>query len=209
MTNQFLGNLFIISAASGTGKTSLVKEILAHNKDIAISISHTTRLARLAEIEGKDYFFVTERKFKEMQADEAFFESAECHGSFYGTSKESINQIREAGKDIILEIDWQGAVSIKAIFPEAVSIFILPPSMEKLEERLRARGQDSEQTIIKRLAAARSEMSHIEKFDYVTINDDFDDALKQLQAIIWAERLKTNSQMKTHYQLINQLTKQP
>jgi guanylate kinase len=170
MTNQFLGNLFIISAASGTGKTSLVKEILAHNKDISISISHTTRLARLAEIEGKDYFFVTERKFKEMQADEAFFESAECHGSFYGTSKESINQIREAGKDIILEIDWQGAVSIKAIFPEAVSIFILPPSMEKLEERLRARGQDSEQTIIKRLAAARSEMSHIEKFDYVTIN---------------------------------------
>ncbi len=128
---------------------------------------------------------------------------------FYGTSRESINQIREAGKDIILEIDWQGAMSIKAIFPEAVSIFILPPSMKKLEERLRARGQDSEQTIIKRLAAARSEMSHIEKFDYVTINDDFDDALKQLQAIILAERLKTNSQMKTHYQLINQLTKQP
>ena len=207
MTNKLLGNLFIISAASGAGKTSLVKEILAKHNDIAISISHTTRLPRSAEMEGKDYFFVTEKRFKEMQAEEAFLESAECHDSFYGTSKSSVNHIRKAGKDIILEIDWQGAMSIKAIFPEAVSIFILPPSIEKLEQRLRSRGQDSEETIIKRLSAARSEMSHIEKFDYVTINDDFEDALRQLEAIILAERLTTKNQMQKHYQLIHQLMK--
>jgi guanylate kinase len=147
MINKIKGNLFIISAASGAGKTSLVKKLLTLINDLTLSISHTTRNPRPGEIDGKDYFFVTNEIFAEMVKEDKFLETAKCHGSFYGTSRNFVQEVRDTGKDIIFEIDWQGAKSIKAIFPEAISIFILPPSLKKLEERLIARGQDSEDTI--------------------------------------------------------------
>ena len=207
MINKIKGNLFIISAASGAGKTSLVKKLLTLINDLTLSISHTTRNPRPSEIDGKDYFFVTNEIFAEMIKEDKFLETAKCHGSFYGTSRNFVQEVRDAGKDIIFEIDWQGAKSIKAIFPEAISIFILPPSLKKLEERLIARGQDSEDTIKARLSAAKSEMSHVNQFDYVTINDNFDDALKELQSIIMAEKLNTKHQKNNYQKLIDQLTK--
>ena len=207
MINKIKGNLFIISAASGAGKTSLVKKLLTLINDLTLSISHTTRNPRPGEIDGKDYFFVTNEIFAEMVKKDKFLETAKCHGSFYGTSRNFVQEVRDTGKDIIFEIDWQGAKSIKAIFPEAISIFILPPSLKKLEERLIARGQDSEDTIKARLAAAKSEMSHVNQFDYVTINDSFDDALKELQSIIMAEKLNTKHQKNNYQKLIDQLTK--
>jgi len=207
MINKIKGNLFIISAASGAGKTSLVKKLLTLINDLTLSISHTTRNPRPGEIDGKDYFFVTNEIFAEMVKEDKFLETAKCHGSFYGTSRNFVQKVRGTGKDIIFEIDWQGAKSIKAIFPEAISIFILPPSLKKLEERLIARGQDSEDTIKVRLSAAKSEMSHVNQFDYVTINDNFDDALKELQSIIMAEKLNTKHQKNNYQKLIDQLTK--
>ena len=207
MINKIKGNLFIISAASGAGKTSLVKKLLTLINDLTLSISHTTRNPRPGEIDGKDYFFVTNEIFAEMVKKDKFLETAKCHGSFYGTSRNFVQKVRGTGKDIIFEIDWQGAKSIKAIFPEAISIFILPPSLKKLEERLIARGQDSEDTIKVRLSAAKSEMSHVNQFDYVTINDNFDDALKELQSIIMAKKLNTKHQKNNYQKLIDQLTK--
>ena len=207
MINKKQGNLFIISAASGAGKTSLVKKLLTLINDLTLSISHTTRNPRPGEIDGKDYFFVTNEIFAEMVKEDKFLETAKCHGSFYGTSRNFVQEVRDTGKDIIFEIDWQGAKSIKAIFPEAISIFILPPSLKKLEERLIARGQDSEDTIKVRLSAAKSEMSHVNQFDYVTINDNFDDALKELQSIIMAKKLNTKHQKNNYQKLIDQLTK--
>lgn len=207
MTNKKLGNLFIISAASGAGKTTLVREILKHNDDIALSISHTTRQPRPGEIDGKDYYFVTDTAFNNMKKEGKFLETANCHGALYGTSKDIVQDVQDAGKDIIFEIDWQGAFSIKAIFPEAISIFILPPSLKNLEERLTARGQDSDATIKARLSAAKSEMSHIDQFDYVTINDNFYDAAEELKSIIMAENLRTEQQISYHQELIEQLTK--
>lgn len=207
MINKKQGNLFIISAASGAGKTSLVKKLLTLINDLTLSISHTTREPRPSEIDGKDYFFVTNKIFEAMIKEDKFLETAKCHGSFYGTSRNFVEEVRDAGKDIIFEIDWQGAKSIKAIFPEAISIFILPPSLKKLEERLTARGQDSEDTIKARLSAAKSEMSHVNQFDYVTINDKFDDALEELQSIIMAEKLNTKYQTNNYQELIDQLTK--
>jgi guanylate kinase len=207
MINKKQGNLFIISAASGAGKTSLVKKLLTLINDLTLSISHTTRNPRPSEIDGKDYFFVTNEIFAKMIKEDKFLETANCHGSFYGTSRNFVQEVRDAGKDIIFEIDWQGAKSIKAIFPEAISIFILPPSLKKLEERLIARGQDSEDTIKVRLSAAKSEMSHVNQFDYVTINDNFDDALKELQSIIMAKKLNTKHQKNNYQKLIDQLTK--
>ena len=207
MINKKQGNLFIISAASGAGKTSLVKKLLPLINDLTLSISHTTRDPRPSEIDGKDYFFVTNKIFEAMIKEDKFLETAKCHGSFYGTSRNFVEEVRDAGKDIIFEIDWQGAKSIKAIFPEAISIFILPPSLKKLEERLTARGQDSEDTIKARLSAAKSEMSHVNQFDYVTINDKFDDALEELQSIIMAEKLNTKYQTNNYQELIDQLTK--
>jgi guanylate kinase len=196
MTNPSQGNLFIVTAASGAGKTSLVKAILKNNSNIDLSISYTTRLPRLGEVDGVDYRFINKESFLEMQKNNIFLETAECHGAFYGTSKE-----------IILEIDWQGAFSVKKIYQAAISIFILPPSMNALEERLKKRGQDSDETISKRLSVAQDEMSHLEKFDYVTINDDFDCALIEVESIIMSETLKTNKQLHRHQALINELRK--
>ena len=207
MTNPSQGNLFIVTAASGAGKTSLVKAILKNNSNIDLSISYTTRLPRLGEVDGVDYRFINKESFIKMQQQNIFLETAECHGAYYGTSKEIILEIIESGRDIILEIDWQGAFSVKKIYQAAISIFILPPSMNALEERLKKRGQDSDETISKRLSVAQDEMSHLEKFDYVTINDDFDCALRDIEAILMSETLKTHKQLNRYQTLINELRK--
>jgi len=205
------GNLYIITAASGAGKTSLVKAIVSENFNINVSISFTTRQPRSGEIDGKDYFFLDERKFKEMKDNKEFLESAKCHGAFYGTSKSTVKIAIERGEDIILEIDYQGAFSVKKLFPESISIFIIPPSIHALESRLNMRGQDSKENIKLRIAAARNEMSHLDKFDYVTINDNFEKALLELMAIIESKpeayKLKTENQVLNHKYLIDELKK--
>lgn len=205
------GNLFIITAASGAGKTSLVKALVADNPDIKVSVSFTTRKPRDGEIEGEDYFFVDENKFKKMSQNNEFLETAKCHGSFYGTSKLNVSEIINKGKDIILEIDYQGAFNIKKIFPEAISIFIIPPSINALEDRLNIRGLDSKEDIKLRIAAARNEMSHLDKFDYVTINDEFEKSLIELNRIVEkkpeSRELKVKNQILKHKNLIDKLKK--
>lgn len=200
------GNLFIITAASGAGKTSLVRALLEKESGIRISISHTTRRPRPSDVDGKDYHFVTDEQFIEMLEAGGFLESAQVHNARYGTSEKAVNEALSAGDDVILEIDWQGAAQVRKIYPEAVTIFILPPSLEILEARLRNRGQDSDDVIAKRLAAAREEMRHLVEFDYVTINDKFEDALQDLIAIIQAQRLNTQAQIQRHQSLIQTLT---
>jgi guanylate kinase len=205
------GNLFIITAASGAGKTSLVKALVSENPNINVSISFTTRNPRVGERDGKDYFFLDDIDFKKMVENNEFLEMAKCHGSLYGTSKLTVKEILDKGKDIILEIDYQGAFNVKKLFPESISIFIIPPSIKALEDRLHKRGQDSEKDIKLRVAAARNEMSHLGKFDYVTINDKFEKALFELKKIInfhpEAFKLKTENQILNHKYLIDELKK--
>jgi guanylate kinase len=200
------GNLFIITAASGAGKTSLVKELLARDSQVKLSISHTTRQPRPGEQNGEHYHFVTVAEFSQILNAGGFLESADVHGSKYGTSQSAVDTALQAGFDVILEIDWQGAVQIRNIYPQAISIFILPPSIKTLEQRLNNRGQDSIDVINKRVAAARDEMSHVVEFDYVTINDNFDSALQDLLAITRATRLKSQIQLQRYAALIQQLT---
>ena len=205
------GNLFIITAASGAGKTSLVKALVSENPNIKVSISFTTRNPRVGERDGKDYFFLDDIDFKKMVENNEFLEMAKCHGSLYGTSKLTVKETLDKGKDIILEIDYQGAFNVKKLFPESISIFIIPPSIKALEDRLHKRGQDSEKDIKLRVAAARNEMSHLGKFDYVTINDKFEKALFELKKIInfhpEAFKLKTENQILNHKFLIDELKK--
>lgn len=203
---QVLGTLFIISAASGAGKTSLVKALLAQDDQLKLSISHTTRAMRPGEINGVDYHFVKENEFLTMLENAEFLESAHVHGARYGTAQTMVNVQLSAGFDVILEIDWQGAAQVRSLYQDAVSLFVLPPSLAILEERLTTRGQDSAETIQKRLAAARSEMAQLASYDYVTINDQFEIALKDIQSIIRAERLKVLKQLKRHADLIQTLT---
>ncbi len=178
------GRLFIFSAASGTGKTSLAKELVARMPDLAFSVSHTTRAPRPGEQHGVHYYFVNQAQFDEMVAADRFLEHAKVFGNSYGTSRAATENLLRQGKNIILDIDWQGARAIKEKMPESVSIFILPPSRAALEERLTGRGQDSREVIERRMREAVSEMSHYQEFDYVVVNDDFNAALKDLQAII-------------------------
>ena len=199
------GNLFIITAASGAGKTSLVKALLEKDANLTLSISHTTRKPRPGEQDGIDYHFVDEAAFLEILGAGGFLESAQVHSARYGTSQKAVDEPLQAGRDVILEIDWQGAEQVRRIYPQAVSIFIVPPSLETLAKRLRGRAQDSEEVIAKRMAAAREEMRHLVEFDYVTINDVFDDSLKDLIAIVQAQRLKTNIQLQRHRALIQTL----
>jgi guanylate kinase len=199
------GNLFIITAASGAGKTSLVSELLARDSQIRLSVSHTTRAPRPGEKNGIDYNFVSEEKFIEMLNAGDFLESADVHGAKYGTSQSFVNKSL-ANHDMILEIDWQGAAQVRNLYPQSTSIFILPPSVEALGNRLFNRGQDSAEVIAKRLAAAREEMRHVVEFDYVTINDNFEVALQDLMAIFRATRLKAQSQLTRHAALIQNLT---
>lgn len=199
------GNLFIITAASGAGKTSLVKALLEKDAQVKLSISHTTRKPRPGEEDGVHYHFVDEGAFLSILEAGGFLESAQVHSARYGTSEKAVNEALTVGHDVILEIDWQGAAQVRKAFPQAVSIFIVPPSLEALAERLKRRAQDSEEVIAKRLAVAREEMCHLVEFDYVTINDKFDDALQDLIAIVQAQRLKTNTQLQRHSALIQTL----
>lgn len=200
------GNLFIITAASGAGKTSLIKALLAKDEHLKLSISHTTRKPRPSEANGVDYHFVDDATFLRMLGEAQFLESAEVHEARYGTSQSAIEAPLAAGFDIILEIDWQGADQVRRLYPHAVSIFVLPPSIEALERRLNGRGQDSAEVIAKRVAAARTEMRHVSEFDYVTINDDFDVALQDITAIIRAQRLVGSVQLQRYADLIQTLT---
>jgi guanylate kinase len=199
------GNLFIICAPSGAGKTSLVNALLEREPDIELSISYTTRAPRPGETDGRNYHFVTREQFLEMAGRGEFLEHAEVHGNFYATSQSWINARRAEGKDILLEIDWQGAAQVRGQIPDAVGVFILPPSPETLRRRLEGRGQDSAEVIEQRLLAARGEVAHVAEFDYVIINRNFDVAVTDLVSIVRAQRLRLAAQIERYRDLINQL----
>ncbi len=201
------GNLFIISAPSGAGKTSMVSALLNSNQQIALSISYTTRAPRPGETDGKEYHFVSRDRFLQMAQQGDFLESAEVYGNLYGTSQSWIEKQLASGRDILLEIDWQGAAQVRKLMPQAISIFILPPSLAALENRLNGRGQDSAEVIARRLQAAQEDISHVAEFDYVIINDKLDEALRQLDAVITAASLRRDSQLARHASLIDQLQK--
>jgi guanylate kinase len=180
--------LFVITAPSGAGKTSLIEALMKADPSLQLSISYTTRAPRPGEKDGADYHFIDDAGFLAMKGRGEFLESAEVHGYRYGTSKKVITDALARGEDLILEIDWQGARQVRSIYPECVGIFILPPSIEELERRMRARGQDAEAVIRRRLDNARGEMDHAGEFDYAIINKDFQTALRKLAEIIQKER---------------------
>src|SRR6266446_6866437 len=190
------GNLFVVSAPSGAGKSSLVSAVLAGDKRLALSVSFTTRPPRSGEADGREYHFVDGKTFEKMLGRGEFLESAEVHGNRYGTSRKWIGESRAKGLDVVLEIDWQGARQVREAFPDAVSIFILPPVpvLPELERRLRARGQDTEEAIQRRLRDAREEISHVAEFDYVIINKEFEEARRDLTAVVRAARLNLSRQ---------------
>ncbi len=199
------GLLFTVSAPSGAGKTSLVKALVQRNPSVRISISHTTRAKRPGEVDARDYYFVSKDEFMKRVNAGGFLEHAEVYGNYYGTSQQAVNDLLKQGHDVILEIDWQGAAQVRRLRPEAVSIFILPPSREVLEQRLRGRGQDSEEVIARRLAVAREELSHYGESDYLIINEDFDHALAELETVVRGQRLRREYQQSRHIDLIRQL----
>ena len=199
------GSLFIISAPSGAGKTSLVHALLDINPNIDMSVSYTTRDPRPGEQDGKDYHFVSREIFLAMAQQGEFLESAEVYGNLYGTSQVWITNEISKGRDILLEIDWQGAAQIRSRFPKCTSIFILPPSKEALKDRLEKRGKDDNIVITKRMAAVRQDVAHVAEFDYVIINDNLDKALHELNAVVVASKLHSKKQLSRHQDLINQL----
>jgi len=176
--------LFVIAAPSGAGKTTLVKALTTRNPDLRFSISYTTRQKRRNEADGVDYLFVDTTEFESLRKQNALLESAEVFDNFYGTSRQQVEEHLDAGHHVILEIDWQGAQQVRAAMPECVSVFILPPSREELEHRLRSRGTDSDEVIERRLCDALSDMSHWNEFDYVIFNDDLDEAVADLEAVL-------------------------
>ena len=188
------GQLFIVSAPSGAGKSSLVKALLERDPAIRLSVSYTTRAPRPGEVDGVHYHFVSRDDFLARMARAEFLESAEVYGNFYGTSHPWIRDEMAAGQDILLEIDWQGAAQVRRLMPQAKSVFILPPSLETLRQRLEGRGTDSAEVIAKRMAAAREDISHALEFDYLVVNDRFEEALDDLLAIARGGRLTTDIQ---------------
>jgi guanylate kinase len=200
------GNLFIVCAPSGAGKTTLVAGLLAADPGIRLSVSYTTRQPRPGEVDGREYRFIDQSKFQELAAAGAFLESACVHGNYYATSQHWINDQRDAGADIMLEIDWQGAAQVRKMIPDAIGIFILPPSLDALMSRLNTRAQDPPDVIARRIAAARAEISHVSEFNYVIINDKFDEAVLDLISIVRARRLLASSQLARHSELINRMT---
>jgi len=201
------GTLYIVSAPSGAGKSSLIQALLKTQPlyDTQVSISHTTRSIRPGENHGEHYYFVEKAEFEQMIAEQAFLEHAEVFGNYYGTSRHAIEQVLATGVDVFLDIDWQGARQIREAMPHSRSIFILPPSKDELDRRLRGRGQDNEEVIAKRMAQAVAEMSHYAEYDYLIVNDDFDTALSDLKIIIRAERLRIGRQKMRHDALISKL----
>ena len=199
------GNVFIICAPSGAGKTSLVAELLRRDRAARLSVSHTTRAPRPGEQDGRDYHYVSRPTFEAMIGRGEFLESAEVHGNWYGTSQGWIDEQRARDVDIVLEIDWQGAQQVRKLVADAIGIFILPPSLAALRRRLNDRAQDSTAVIERRLQAARGEIAHLAEFDYVIINNNFDDAVEDLVSIVRAARLRTASQVSRHSDLINSL----
>jgi guanylate kinase len=196
------GTLFIVSAPSGAGKTSLVKALRGACDGLAVSVSHTTRAQRPGEAHGRDYYFVSQDEFNRMALTGEFLEHARVFDNRYGTARRTVEAALADGKDVILEIDWQGARQIREQLPACRSIFILPPSRSALESRLRGRGQDDPAIIARRMADAISEMSHYDEYDYLVINDAFEDALAELRAILMATRLQTRRQAARHDALI-------
>ncbi|MCS7101268.1 MAG: guanylate kinase [Burkholderiaceae bacterium] len=204
-SERFVGNVFLVVAPSGAGKSTLVNALLARDPAIALSISYTTRPPRPGEVDGREYHFVSVAEFEARRARGEFLESAEVHGNFYATSRPWIEERLREGRDVLLEIDWQGARQVKQVFRDAIGIFILPPSIEALEQRLHKRGQDAPAVIARRLLAAGSEIAHAPEFDYIVINEDFERALADLAAIVTAARLRYASQAARHHALFVQL----
>lgn len=196
------GTLFIVTAASGTGKTSLVKQLVDTTNHLTVSVSHTTRPPRVGEINGQHYHFVSRDDFYDIVNQGGFLEFAQVFDNFYGTSQHTVQQQLNNGTDVVLEIDWQGALQVKKLIPSAVMIFILPPDREALRERLASRGQDSDEVIHKRLAGAVDEMKQYLHFDYVVINDNFEVALAELKAIVISQRLTLQKQQTRHHRRI-------
>ena len=196
------GTLFIVSAPSGAGKSSVVNAVLAQDPSIALSISFTSRSPRPGERHAEHYHFVSADEFKAMVRAGEFFEHAQVHGDWKGTARQSVQPQLAAGKDVLLEIDWQGARQVREKVPDAVSVFILPPSRDALQQRMRKRGQDSEDVIARRLAAAREEMSHSDEFDYIIVNEDFDTAVDEMCSIFAASRLRREVQQQRHAGLL-------
>jgi guanylate kinase len=199
------GTLFIVAAPSGAGKSTLVNALLEREPDISLSISHTTRPPRPGEQYGRHYYFVERAEFEREVAEGIFLEHAEVHGNFYGTSRTTVQDLLRQGRDVLLEIDWQGAAQIRKAKPDCVSVFILPPSRAELERRLRGRGSDSEDVIERRLRNSRGEIAHAHEFDYIIVNDRFEDALQTLQAIVRAVRQRSALQCHRHEALIREL----
>lgn len=199
------GTLFIVSAASGTGKTTLVKALLENCTNLSVSISHTTRPIRAGELNGVHYHFLDKTTFINRIGEGEFLEHAEVFGNYYGTARSTIETALSQDRDIILEIDWQGAQQIRHLYPQAVSIFIIPPSRDALRQRLQNRGQDSAEIINQRLSGAIADISHFVEFDYVVINDDFDVALEELRSIVQAARLRQSVQVIRHLTRIESL----
>jgi guanylate kinase len=199
------GTLFIVAAPSGAGKTSLVRALIDDDPALALSVSYTSRAPRPAETDGVHYHFVDRQCFLAMAAAGDFFEYAEVHGDLKGTARSAVQPLLDAGRDVLLEIDWQGARLVRAQKADCRSIFILPPSAAELERRLRSRAQDSEAVISRRLANSREEISHAHEFDYIVVNDDFQTALADIKAIIRAQRLRQTLQAQRHGDLIAEL----
>jgi len=203
--NTAKGTLYVVSAPSGAGKTSLLRSVLEQMPELKLSISHTTRQQRPGEEDGSDYHFVDVNSFRRMLEKQSFIEHAEVFGNFYGTSREWLEKQLIAGDDVILEIDWQGARQVRDLMPECRSIFILPPSKDELLKRLTGRGQDSDEVIQSRMASANTEIQHFDEYNYLVINDDFDLACQELLAIFTARRLRFDSQKVRQAPLIKDL----
>ncbi|MDX1727008.1 guanylate kinase [Pseudoalteromonas sp. SCSIO 43095] len=201
------GNLFILSAPSGAGKSSLINALLKKHADMKVSVSHTTRAPRPGENDAEHYHFVSVDEFKALIAKDDFFEWAQVFDNYYGTSKQAIESQLAAGIDVFLDIDWQGARQVRKIMDDVKTIFILPPSKQELEQRLNNRGQDSAEIIAGRMAQAQSETSHYDEYDFVVVNNDFDTALSEIESVVIAQRLTLKAQTTRHQTLINELLK--
>ena len=202
---EFAGSIFLIAAPSGAGKSSLVKALLAKDSRLHLSISHTTRPPRPGEQNGREYHFVSRETFNQMREAGEFLECAEVYGNGYGTSAKWIRSQLAQGNDVILEIDWQGAQQVRKLFPAGIDIFILPPGLDTLEQRLKGRGTDSQEVIDRRLAAAHEDLSHAGEFEYVIINDQFSDAVEDLVAVVRSGRCRRQQQFLRRPQILTTL----